>query len=1286
MRKKQIGFIAIFAIVMSVFLSNVIYSFAQTDSNVIAQPQIYVHDFKINNTDISVGGDISGFFRLSNIGSVDVSDAYYTVSILKTESDNLMFDAYNETNLKSLEYIKANSKRDVAFNYSLPKYLVGDNYLLVKIYLQDGTMLASGVEKLYIKGEPAVRLLENIFSVLVNDKKIANSNEFVFSQKDNVSIIVSPKDESIKQKVSTIIHKEGWGGSIVNEPSELDLTLDKSGNYKIDLPAGLNPGKYLAEIKFTSLDKSSEVRTILLNYVVNGLTSGIETINIDPLSVSKGDDFNLIVRYKGYGPSDESDIQKKIQGAVLSLIISNEKEETVSEINSPIDLSVYSGKMELTSNANTDADSLSIFAEIRDANGDVINSYTTDLLSEKELKTLYPSKVQTWKIILNIAILIILIVLILWLKKRSFSGMKNFTPTSVLMLSLGLIVLSMPNFSFAYTENAVSTTPLAGYNLISSVSSPLPSNVSSYAPGQSFKLSVNLQKIRVDNGGWSRLEYMSFAYVLPSSNNWVDWNDDSINKDSGTQVDSSSYQITSSVTYTAPVTPGLYNFNFYLIGKKLSAPKGTEMYVIKKITQPILVEIPYNQILGSGKNKTSDLNLASSCSNEHQDGQRVCDFGNVGVWRCMPAIGNCVIDSVAVTGSKMISTGNALDSFSGLQNAEISVNQNVNNIKSGDKFYIITDLLNSSWINKQYVYSEFIYGKPSQNFVKQGTRKSNEHVVAYDGANKVTVTSKYSGKDSNFTTARFSVREIGLVNTTSCRNIIASEISKMFVSGNAISTISMCTNPKYVLFSNSTRLDDLYTSAQGGSHSKGSLASMSMNVCDSSEVKNLENNKPFYVVVDSNGTDWISTRYDFFNFTKGIAKTQTFYTPSKKYNVITGQYDGACSVTFNSKHAGKDSNYTRAVVNIIEIGLMNSDLCYNPSVNYPQNFNRGNSVPSIPACRNSLNTCATNSNWMLQPTEEGCSSFLSCLIKNSSGNKISALNAGDIINYDADYATTGDKSLFQYSWDFGSTEDANPTISNTKTGTLTYSIPGQKNINLKVSLNNEVLEETTCSPLTVNCESGNCSAGCGISIVGQDEGLTASNSKLCPSGQTLSPSTFTLLGASGNSKTVWSWKCKSNTNERSCSAKCADGLTYCPETGVCSLGGCGGDMCSSIDGMQSVTDPVYAILGCANPKLKLKLGFNKPYADEKTLKCSINWKTETTPDSAKPYTKCELDGKAVDADNASYNNVSVGKHKMVCVTTVSAEPTKENPRPQSVSSNIEEIDFACSRARSTTEE
>jgi hypothetical protein len=357
---------------------------------------------------------------------------------------------------------------------------------------------------------------------------------------------------------------------------------------------------------------------------------------------------------------------------------------------------------------------------------------------------------------------------------------------------------------------------------------------------------------------------------------------------------------------------------------------------------------------------------------------------------------------------------------------------------------------------------------------------------------------------------------------------------------------------------------------------------------------------------------------------------------------------------------------------VIEIGPMNSSLCYFDGVNYPGNFNRGVAVPNIPKCvTTNITTCADDSKWVLKPTprEESCTDFLSCVFKNLSGVNINTVEIGQNFNFSVNYATSGSVSSYSYLWDFGS--DASPATSDLSSGTVNYTTPGQKIANLKVLLNGVVVEQEQCSAMNVTCLSGNCPATCGTSVVGNDLGLDDTSSNLCISGQSLVPSSFAISSAN-----IWSWKCKNNINEQaSCSAKCDYGLNYCADTKKCSRVCSDGDMCVDIAGVQKDDDPIYTLLGCDDIKLDLSVKFNKPYASETTSKCSVNWSVDVKPDGIPDsYTKCTLDGKPVENNPVGERLVSVGQHKLVCETRVDGKDAGAF-----VTSGVETKNFKCSR-------
>lgn len=1232
--------------------------------------QLYIYPIKLEDSTYLVGRDIVGSFTLSNIGNTDIPDVYYTIAI----SDESGLNIKGETSKTPLLYVKANSKRDVQFNYGLPTTVFGDTYLMIKVYTRDSAYIAKGVQKIYVQGEPEFNTITptNV-AILKNNLIYDKDYGLTINQDDKLSVSFSLDD--VKQIEATL---NFYANSAENEAVgtiNLNLRKDKSGKYVIEIPTkDAMPAKYIAKISFNN--DSVSIQPITIEYVVEGLSSNIESVNSDKLTLKKNDKFNLAIKYQGYGLTEDPSLIARMSGATINIIVKNENDIEIVNFSSPIDLTQYDGLLSVPLVSAEKAESLYISTEIKETSGVALSKYSNDLPSEKEVSELYPdkNKYMLVYIVLEIMALIILIIGIVWLKKEK----KGRRSKTIMIATLIIISIFSYNKAGAYTVEDVAfdlggepSFRLSSSFELKTLSTPEPSSIRSYSTNETFKVDFSTNFPGFVNTFKVSDVTKNLYYLLPDQNNWSNWFASDISTDK--MISSNSTQIASTTTYTTPSTPGLYNFTFYvaiggtynmLVGNgKNSGTKVEKYYFIKKVTQPILVVTPWNELPGTTKNLTITPS-ASTCDSIHTEGQRECDNGYYGVWNCEPTAGNCIVNSTQVEGGVMVSGGIRSPKHADTPDysSSLEVKDSLTNIVKGDKFYIVTDLSDSDWVNKEYSYTEFVYGTPlTKTYIAYpGGRKTNVHTVSYNGLNTIKATSEYVGHKTKFSTVSVEIREIGFIDPlVSCRNITQSEISKMFNLPNNFSSLPQCTSANYTLFSNSVHTTGMTVTAAGGNNSRGRPSTMTVNVCAKSpEVGTLPSGSPFYVVVDSIGTDWMygsptgPTRYDFFDFNKGASKQKVVAVPARKYNTIVGNYDGGCSVTFTSYFSGHRSDYTRSSIDVIELGPMNASLCYYKGVRYPTNFNRGLAVPNIPMCSTTnITTCVSGSKWNLRPTDDPCTDFLSCIFKNKEGIQSNTFAIGEEFLFDAIYTPpTGDTSNYSYAWDFGGTS-ASPLRSDQKSGTLKYDTSGSKFANLKVLLEGIEMASTTCQAISINSSGTDCGSAA-VTNVMEGEKITLSSPNLCPTTGILVPESFSIASFINRGSDVWSWKCKNSSGvENYCSAQCAFGLIYNEDTGVCSESGSDGDMCSEISGIQKSDDPIYTVAGCVKPETKLFAWFSKPYADESTSKCQIFWRATSTVANGKvidsKYTTCALDGGS-SYPASSDAGVLVGKHTLDC--------------------------------------
>ena len=219
---------------------------------------------------------------------------------------------------------------------------------------------------------------------------------------------------------------------------------------------------------------------------------------------------------------------------------------------------------------------------------------------------------------------------------------------------------------------------------------------------------------------------------------------------------------------------------------------------------------------------------------------------------------------------------------------------------------------------------------------------------------------------------------------------------------------------------------------------------------------------------------------------------------------------------------------------------------------------------------------------------------------------------------------------------------------------------------------------TTNSDITTNPNQT-----CGVSTITEGNGLTAGSANLCNSNSLISTNFNTTFPSIINPK-VWSWQCVDNSSgsKSNCSARCAPGLNYCSDTNTCTASACAnGDMCPYIEGIQKQSDPIYKDLHCTVPTLKMTVKFDKPYANETTSKCGVNWSAIPNPSGLQnEETKCLLDSTQVNS-TANLFPVNVGNHKLSCVTTIHGDDPASD-----ISTATTTKEFKCSRVPVSNEQ
>lgn len=185
-----------------------------------------------------------------------------------------------------------------------------------------------------------------------------------------------------------------------------------------------------------------------------------------------------------------------------------------------------------------------------------------------------------------------------------------------------------------------------------------------------------------------------------------------------------------------------------------------------------------------------------------------------------------------------------------------------------------------------------------------------------------------------------------------------------------------------------------------------------------------------------------------------------------------------------------------------------------------------------------------------------------------------------------------------------------------------------------------------------------------ITTPGDPESYNNANS-LCGPGNLLITDAGKWNFLAGPGRWVWDCKHPDAVNAVTCTAECAEDLSFCPESGTCSLG-CK-DWCPNIAGTQTDRTKYCIDNGgdCVNCNLTIKYFRLKPTdirKDDPDARCNAYWESyfgEVDPDENTSVNECLIDGQPVPL-NMIYEGsqgfpLTGGKHTLLCKTRSTQE-------------------------------
>ncbi len=513
-------------IVSFVFLALIAIGFTTSPVFAEADYQIYVHDIKTDKPSYTVGETVKGEFVISNLANTAQSDIMYEISSGLYDSAEMSLTTKQGISPKlGPIYIKSQSKITIPFEYKLPESLTGKSAIQVIAVLKDGTFVGQGYAPVAISGKATVEHVPILASGLKlnNDNKlivVPNTGPTVYKGETlEFSYIVSPTTKKYTFTPTLDLYNRADNSNALVKTIELPKieTGKKSTEAIVKLPVSLDPLVYYGVISFKTLDKA-ELADTSFRYIIAGPIATIRNVTSNVLEAKAGMDIPFEVTY-GLQPLDElrPGKQVKLDGATISVVVTNENGENVGVVDSQLDLS--KGEISLSVLALAPAKSLSYSAVIKDLTGKILSEYKTNLPTNDSVKDqksyLSKSGYSLITLICAIILLITIIILIYMRVKHKIVNMPLTILAFVFLLATLLLGARDAKAWEFYMGHIFSGSGHTGMFRVTSVTSPVPDTIKSYAPGEPFNLSF-----KASYGDCSNDSEYFYAYVYKTGIDW----------------------------------------------------------------------------------------------------------------------------------------------------------------------------------------------------------------------------------------------------------------------------------------------------------------------------------------------------------------------------------------------------------------------------------------------------------------------------------------------------------------------------------------------------------------------------------------------------------------------------------------------------------------------------------------------------------------------------------------------------------------------------------------------
>ncbi len=538
---KKLLFIFVFLLTA---LSTV--AFAQQEAH------IFIPTLKTDKLIYSQGETIKTEIEIDNNSDLRQSDMYISTSL-----SGLVGEQKVELNTISHEkglYLEGNSRRKITVNHLVDADFNGPVDFVVTALLSDGTIVGkkSNLINVMNSNSKSIILMDN-FSVNINSKKFPPQSGPTVSEKDVANLTFKTGDLvkeniQVQPKINLYNRVKTTNVSLKEVISE-KITLKSNTEYTIPLPKDMKPLVYEGVLSFDA-DPFYNIPSLYFRYIVEGPIGTIINANASELNVKKNETIKVRVEYAGtptnitnQGVLDLENINKNgeividvpeninieklsqeeirklteeqtkvtivtstsqgsstLPSAFIKVSLFDKENNKIGEGEAEVNLS-DTGVVNIDVTLNKSAKGFIVKAEMAFTDGTILSSYQTDLPSEQELKKSYDLK-SPWVAYLFYAIGFLFFVLVIVFLRKN----KDKIP----LVSILILLIS----AFLYTDkiNALSVefqslANASDYFKVNAIYSPGPSDSVSYAPGESFTLSLNASYVACSNAGFTNSLY-----------------------------------------------------------------------------------------------------------------------------------------------------------------------------------------------------------------------------------------------------------------------------------------------------------------------------------------------------------------------------------------------------------------------------------------------------------------------------------------------------------------------------------------------------------------------------------------------------------------------------------------------------------------------------------------------------------------------------------------------------------------------------------------------------------